>query len=447
MNRKPIVAILGRPNVGKSSLLNALAKKNIAIIHDMPGVTRDRNYVDISINSHEITLVDTGGFDTGTCDDVAMLVREHARMAVDEADIIVFLMDAKQGLQVSDREIADILRRSQKPIIYAVNKVDGPRDHDALPDFYSLGIENLVPIAARHRIGIADLVEQILKYIPQTHPEAQKPDREIVVALVGKPNVGKSSIINKILGYERLLVSDRAGTTRDPVDSLLRYHGVLIRFIDTAGIRKKSAISYQLEKYCVFRAFTSIEQSSVCVLVLDATQGISTQDAKIASLIYEKKRACVLVINKWDQIEKDEKSHTLFLKNVAAELPFLDYAPVLTISALTGLRVRKILDNILKLDEVFNKRITTAVLNKGIREIIERHSPPRGARTGTKVYFATQVSTAPPAFTLFTNNPSAFSATYLRHLERELRNRFDFHGVPLSIQVVHRTQSSHRMRK
>lgn len=444
MVRKPVVAIIGRPNVGKSSLFNALAKKNIAIIHDMPGVTRDRNYIDITLGNRCITLVDTGGFDTQVRDDIALLTREHTRMAVDEADVIVLLMDAKEGLQVADREIVDVLRTSNKPIVYAVNKVDGPRDYDTISEFYSLGVDHIVPIAARHRLGIEELIEHIQKYIPAAPNTTSASDREVVVSIVGRPNVGKSSLINKILGYERLLVSSQAGTTRDPVDSLVRYHGMTIRFIDTAGIRKKSSLSYQLEKYCVFRSFMSISRSSICVVVLDATQGITTQDAKIASLVREKKRACILAVNKWDLIEKDEKTHSDFLKRVAAELPFVDYAPVLTISARTGLRARKILDIIIKLDSTFNKRIPTAELNKGIQEIINRCSPPRGTRAKTKVYFAAQVETAPPVVTLFTNNPSAFSESYMRYVEREMRERFDFQGVPLTINAKPRTRPTHK---
>ncbi|MCX8043761.1 MAG: ribosome biogenesis GTPase Der [Desulfobacterota bacterium] len=442
MARNPIVAIVGRPNVGKSSLFNALAKKNIAIIHDLPGVTRDRNYRDIEYNGCAFTLVDTGGFDPAARDDVGKLVREHTRIAIDEADVIIFLMDAKEGLQVTDHDIADVLRASQKPVIYAVNKVDGPRDREVLPDFYRLGVETIVPVAARNRIGITELLDSILRNLPHARSTAPESDEEIVVSIIGRPNVGKSSCINAILGYERLLVTDTAGTTRDPVDSVLRYHGKTIRFIDTAGIRKKSSISYQLEKYCVFRAFMSINQSTICIIVLDATQGVTTQDAKIASLVCEKKRACILAVNKWDLIEKNDKTHSAFLKNIAAELPFLDYAPILTVSARTGLRVRKILDSIVRLDEVFKKRVPTAALNKGLRDIVEHCPPPRGRRTQTKIYFASQVETAPPTFTLWTNNPSAFTKSYIRHLEREIRQQFGFAGVPLHIKPAYRSRAA-----
>lgn len=441
MQKRPVVAIIGRPNVGKSTLFNALAGKNIAIIHDMPGVTRDCNYVDITLDDLVVTLVDTGGFDPGSQDDVGMLVREHARMAVVEADVIIFLLDGKEGLHPGDTDIAHILRRVNKPVIYAVNKVDGRREQEAVPDFYRLGVETLLPIAARHRVGITDLIEHITRYVPRSVTADDATGDEIVVSILGRPNVGKSSFVNKILGYERLLVSDMAGTTRDPVDSLLRYHGRTIRIIDTAGIRKKSALALQLEKYCVFKALTSIQRSSICVVLIDATQGVTGQDAKIAALVCEKRRACVLVINKWDIIEKDRSTHDRFLKSVADALPFLDYAPVLTVSARTGLRVRKILDTLVELDGVYKKRVATAAINKALRAIVERHPPPRGPRSKTNVYYAAQVEAAPPVFRVVVNNPDAFSSSYIRYCERELRERFGFYGVPLTVHVVPRTRA------
>lgn len=433
MKVKPVVAIIGRPNVGKSTLFNALAKKNIAIIHDLPGVTRDRNYTDIIWDEFSFTLVDTGGFDPGLKDEMATLVFEHAQVAVEEADLILFLLDVKEGLQFADFDIARLLIKSNKPVLYVVNKVENNFDQENAFEFYSLGTDEIITISAKNRIGISKLLEHILKNIPQICHSHYHKD-EIIVSIVGRPNVGKSSFVNKMLGYKRLMVSDKAGTTRDPVDSLIRYNNRIIRFIDTAGIRKKNTITFSLEKYCVFQALKSINRSSICILMLDATQGITTQDAKIASQIYDRKRACIIVINKWDLLTKNIKSHDTFIREVSGILSFINYSPMVTVSALTGLRVRKILDIILDLDIVFNKRVTTSFLNKGISKIIEHNPPPRSNRSKVKIYFATQVDTAPPFIKLFTNYPSALPDHYKRYLEKSLRELLDFKGIPICLQ-------------
>ena len=437
MKAKPIVAIIGRPNVGKSTLFNALAKKNIAIVHDLPGVTRDRNYIDVTHDEFSFTLIDTGGFDPGTDDAMGRLVQEHARVAVEEADLIIFLMDGKEGLMYGDEEIALILQRSKKPVLYAVNKVESLADETNLAEFYRLGIEPLLSVSAKYRQGITDLMHEVSTRIPEAQADESSQD-EIVVSIIGRPNVGKSSFINKLLGYERLMVSAAAGTTRDPVDSLFRFNNQSIRFIDTAGIRKKSTISYSLEKYCVVQALKSINRSSICMLMLDASQGVTTQDAKLAAQIYDRNRACILVINKWDLLEKDNKTHDAFTKQVQSELAFIDFAPVVTVSALTGLRVRKILEIIIEIGRVYEKRVSTPELNRGLKEIFNTNPPPRGRSSKTNIYYATQVETKPPAFKLFTNNVEAFPDNYRRYLERSIREQFDFQGVPICLYITQR---------
>ncbi|MEI6127933.1 MAG: ribosome biogenesis GTPase Der [Pseudomonadota bacterium] len=441
MKTKPIVAIIGRPNVGKSTLFNALAKKNIAIVHDLPGVTRDRNYIDVTLDAVSFTLVDTGGFDPGVEDAMGRLVQEHARVAVEEADLIIFLMDGKDGLMYGDEEIARILQRSQKPVLYTINKVESRVDEINIADFYKLGIEPLFSISAKNRLGISDLMDAVCKSIPESQEDTSSQD-ETVVSIIGRPNVGKSSFINKLLGYERLMVSSMAGTTRDPVDSLFRFNNKTIRFIDTAGIRKKSTISYSLEKYCVFQALKSINRSSICMLMLDASQGVTTQDAKLAAQIYDRNRACILVINKWDLIEKDNKTHDAFTKQVQSELAFIDFAPVVTVSALTGLRVRKILEIIIEIARVYEKRVSTPELNRGLKEIYDTNPPPRGKSSKTNIYYAAQVDTGPPMFKLFTNNIDAFPDNYRRYLERSIREKFALQGVPICLHIRQRDKKT-----
>jgi len=433
MQVKPVVAIIGRPNVGKSTLFNTLAKKNIAIVHDLPGVTRDRNYTDIAFDEFSFTLVDTGGFEPDLKDEMGALVFEHAQVAVEEADLILFLLDVKEGLQFADYDIARLLLKSNKPVLYVVNKVENNLDQKNASEFYSLGTDKIITISAKNRIGISDLLKLILDNIPQIRL-SYYPHDEITVSIVGRPNVGKSSFINKILGYKRLMVSDNAGTTRDPVDSVIRYNNKTIRFIDTAGIRKKNSITFSLEKYCVFQALRSINRSSICILMLDASQGITTQDAKIASQIYDRKRACILVFNKWDVLSKDNKSHDAFIRDASNLLSFINYSPMVTVSALTGLRVRKILDIILELDAVFNKRVSTSSLNKCISKILEKNPPPRRNRNKVNIYFATQIDTSPPFIKLFTNYPAELPDHYKRYLEKSLREQLDFNGSPICLQ-------------
>lgn len=434
---KPVVAIIGRPNVGKSTLFNAVAKKNIAIIHDMPGATRDRNYTDITWEDKSLILVDTGGFEPETEDDMARLVRENTTAAIEEADIIIFLMDGRQGLQFGDMDIAGILKKTMKPVIYTVNKVENQKTQENVADFYRLGVDPIFTVSAKNRTGINELMASVCSLITEQKQTVTEID-ETVVSIIGRPNVGKSSIINRLLGSERLLVSDYAGTTRDPVDSIIKYNQRHIRFIDTAGIRKKARISFNLEKFCVFHALRSIERSTLCILVLDAQDGVTAQDAKLASLIRERYRGCIIAVNKWDILEKDDKTHDRFIKQIRSELSFIDFAPVVIMSALTGHRVRNILDIIEDIRTGYHMRIATPVLNKGISDIVRSKPPPRGGKADTKVYYATQVITAPPVVKLFTNNPECFSQSYRRYLERSIRDKFGFKNTPVCLQIAKR---------
>lgn len=442
----PVVAIIGRPNVGKSTLFNVIARRNIAIIHDLAGVTRDRNYTEVTLDSHSFTLIDTGGFDPAGEDNFARLVREQASFAVDEADLIIFLMDGTEGLLHSDLDIARLLQKSGKPVLYVVNKVEGRNIEDGLFDFYRIGVEKILSISAKHRTGIPDLIDAICSSIPAGNPEEQADD-EIVCSIIGRPNVGKSSLINRLIGQDRFMVSPQAGTTRDPVDTIMRYHDQAIRFIDTAGIRRKSSLGYKLERFCDLMALKSISKSAVCILMIDATDGVTTHDARLAAQIYDRRRACIVAVNKWDLIEKQDKSYEHFLKDVRAKLAFIDYAPVVALSALTGQRVRNILDMILDIGQRYRLRISTPEINRVIQEICAHHTPPGSGTRRTKIYYVTQFATAPPVFKIFTNNPQAFTKPYIKYLERSLRERFKMDCIPLCLQVTGRAKKDSDSKK
>jgi len=442
----PVVAIIGRPNVGKSTLFNTIARRNIAIVHDLPGVTRDRNYTDVTIDSHSFTLIDTGGFDPAGEDDFTRLVREQAAFAVEEADLIIFLMDGTDGLLHSDIDIARQLQISGTPVLYAVNKVEGRNLHDGIPDFYRIGTDMVYPISALHKTGIPELIDAIRAHIPEGNP-SKHADNEIVCSIIGRPNVGKSSLINRLIGQERFMVSEQAGTTRDPVDTLMRYHEQTIRFIDTAGIRRKSSLGYKLERYCELMSLKSITRSDVCILIIDAADGVTAYDARLAGHIYERSRACIIAVNKWDLVEKQDKSYEHFIRDVKARLAFLDFAPVVALSALTGQRVRRILDMILDIGSRYRHRITTAEVNRAIEGVCAHHPPPGTGNRRTKIYYITQVATAPPVFKLFTNNPQVFTKSYIRYLERALRERLNMDSIPLCLQVTGREKKDAPARK
>ena len=429
---KSIVAIIGRPNVGKSTLFNAITRRRKAIIDDIPGVTRDRNYMDVERDGKSFLLVDTGGFDTGSDSEMARMIREQAQMAIEEADAILFLMDGREGLHHTDIEITRMLQKINKPVFYTINKVESAELELNSTEFYQLGVEPLYTISAKNRVGINDLMDEVTGSLPDI-PLKKNEGEETVVSVIGRPNVGKSSFVNRILGYERLLVSDQPGTTRDSIDTVFRYKHKTIRIIDTAGIRRKSRVSLRIEKYCIMEALRSIRNSSVCLLLIDASQGVTDQDQKLAAEIYEMGRACILVINKWDLIEKDNKTHDNYMSEVYAQLPFLDFAPALCVSALTGLRVRKVLDLIEEVEGIYEQKVSTSEFNKLLKTAFARNPLPRLGRGSVKIYYGTQDGTSPPSFVLFTNAPQDVPENYKRFLEREIRERFGFAGTPIRL--------------
>lgn len=438
---KPVVAIVGRPNVGKSTLFNALARRNVAIIHDMPGVTRDRNYIDIPWEGGAFVLVDTGGFATDEEDAFHEQVRHQTRLAIEEADLVLLVMDGTEGLQHGDEELYRMLARTGKPVACVVNKTESQAVQDGLADFYRLGAaDDIVTVAAKHRIGLNDLMLRITGMIPRSGVQVDRDRDEIVVSIIGRPNVGKSSLVNRLVGQERSLVSPGAGTTRDPVDTCLAYNGRIIRLIDTAGIRRKSRVGYTVERYCVFQAFRSVGQSEVALLLIDALQGVTAQDAKLAAQICERGRACVIVVNKWDLIEKDSRTHQEYVRSVREALPFLEYAPVCIVSAETGQRVRGVLDVVCRIHGHWADRIPTAELNRALETITARKPPPRTGRGRTnRLYYMAQVETAPPLFRISAGNAAAVPDTYARYVEHCLRERFGFEGIPLRLRFVDKT--------
>ncbi len=429
---KPIVAIVGRPNVGKSTLFNRIAGGKKAIVFDEPGVTRDRNYADVEWGDARFTLIDTGGFEPASKDRIFVQMREQCQLAMDEADVILLVMDGKEGLTPSDREIADLLRRQEKPVFYVVNKIDGPQHEDKAYEFYSLGIEDLYSISAEHRYGVDDLIDQVVKGFP-TSVEEPKDEKGTKVSVIGRPNVGKSSLINRLLGYKRVLVDEVPGTTRDAIDTPIERDGKRYILIDTAGIRRKSRISLRLEKYSIVEAFRTIDQSDVVLLVLDAAEGVTDQDARVGGFIHEKGKGCILLINKWDLIRKDSETIKEFEKKVYEDLKHLSYAPILFISALTGQRVDRILDLIDQVAGEARRRIPTSALNKRFGQWVEKHTPPLYKNRRVKLNYITQVSVVPPTFLIYTNIPEGIHVSYERYLINQMREEFSFEGVPIRL--------------
>ena len=437
---KPVVAIVGRPNVGKSTLFNALAGEMISIVKDTPGVTRDRIYADVSWLDKEFTLVDTGGIEPESKDIILSQMREQAQIAIDTADVIIFLTDVRQGLVDADSKVADMLRRSAKPVVLVVNKVD--HFEKFMPDvyeFYNLGIGDPMPVSSASRLGIGDMLDEVVKYFPQGAGEEEEDDRPRV-AIVGKPNVGKSSIVNKLLGEQRVIVSDIAGTTRDAIDTEIKYNGREYVFIDTAGLRRKNKIKEELERYSIIRAVSAVERADVVLMVIDASEGVTEQDAKIAGIAHERGKGIVIVVNKWDAIEKNDKTMKEYENEIRRVLSFMPYAEIMYVSAVTGQRLVKLYDMIDMVIENQTLRIQTGVLNEIIMEATAMQQPPSDKGKRLKIFYVTQVAVKPPTFVIFVNDKELMHFSYTRYLENRIRDTFGFKGTSLKFIIRERKE-------
>ena len=437
---KPILAIVGRPNVGKSTLFNTLAGEKISIVEDYPGVTRDCIYADVTWLNHSFSMIDTGGIEMDTSDEMLKHMREQANIAIDTADVILFLVDVRQGLVDADYKVADMLRRSGKPIVLVVNKVDNYEKY--MPDvyeFYNLGIGDPHPVSATSKLGLGDMLDAILEVIDMDKMEEEEDDRP-KVAIVGKPNAGKSSLINKLLGEERVIVSNVAGTTRDAIDTEIVYNGTEYVFIDTAGLRRKSKIKEAIERYSIIRTVAAIERSDVVVLMIDAVEGVTEQDAKIAGIAHDRGRGLIIAVNKWDAIEKDNSTVKEYTKRVRDVLSFVPYAEIVFISALTGQRTKKIFDLLETVIQNHAMRIQTGVLNEILMEAVAMQQPPSDKGKRLKLFYMTQVSTKPPTFVLFVNKKELMHFSYQRYIENRIRDTFGFVGTPIRIFIRERKE-------
>lgn len=437
---KPIVAIVGRPNVGKSTLFNALAGENISIVKDTPGVTRDRIYADVTWLKHHFTMIDTGGIEPDSSDIILSQMREQAQIAIDTADVILFLVDVRQGLQDADSKVADMLRRSKKPVILVVNKVDSFQKFMAdVYEFYNLGIGDPIPVSAASRLGIGDMLDAVVALFPERAGGEEEDDRP-KIAIVGKPNVGKSSIINKLTGKNRVIVSDIAGTTRDAIDTDIRFNGKDYVFIDTAGLRRKNKIKEELERYSIIRTVTAVERADVVVVVIDAKEGVTEQDAKIAGIAHERGKGVIIAVNKWDAIEKNDRTIYEFTRRVREVLSFMMYAEILFISAETGQRLPKLFEIIDMVIENQTLRIQTGVLNEIITEAVAMQQPPSDRGRRLKIFYVTQVSVKPPTFVIFVNDKELMHFSYTRYLENKIRDAFGFRGTSLKFIIRERKE-------
>lgn len=437
---KPVVAIVGRPNVGKSTLFNALAGEMISIVKDTPGVTRDRIYADVSWLDKEFTLVDTGGIEPESKDIILSQMREQAQIAIDTADVIIFLTDVRQGLVDADSKVAEMLRKSAKPVVLVVNKVDSfEKFMTDVYEFYNLGIGDPMPVSSASRLGIGDMLDEVVKYFTEGAGEEEDDDRPRV-AIVGKPNVGKSSIINKLLGEQRVIVSDIAGTTRDAIDTDIVHNGKEYVFIDTAGLRRKSKIKEELERYSIIRAVSAVERADVVLMVIDAVEGVTEQDAKIAGIAHERGKGIIIVVNKWDAIEKNDKTMREYESEVRRVLSFMPYAQVMYVSALTGQRLAKLYDMIDMVIENQSLRVATGVLNEIMMEAVAMQQPPSDKGKRLKLYYITQVSVKPPTFVIFVNDKELMHFSYTRYLENKIREAFGFKGTSLKFFIRERKE-------
>ena len=432
---KPLIAIVGRPNVGKSMLFNKLVGQRLSIVEDTPGVTRDRLYAEAEWLNRKFDLVDTGGIEPGTDSEILAFMRQQAEIAIQNATVIIFLCDVKTGLTASDQEVANMLLRSGKPVVLAVNKMDqvGHTNPD-IYEFYNLGLGDPIPVSAVHGHGTGDLLDECFKYFPP-EDEEEVDDDVIKVAIIGKPNVGKSSLVNRILGEQRVIVSDMAGTTRDAVDSYFENKKGKYLFIDTAGMRKKSKVDDPIEKFSVLRATMAIERADVCLILIDANEGVTEQDTKVAGLAHEAGKACIIVVNKWDSIEKDDKTMDKMRADVRRDLSYMTYAPILFISALTGQRVDRLFDLINYVVDQASLRITTGMLNSVLADATARVQPPTDKGRRLKIYYMTQIGIRPPHFVCFCNDAKLFHFSYQRYLENQIRSTFGLEGTPVRLTI------------
>ncbi len=436
---KPLVAIVGRPNVGKSTLFNKLIGRRLSIVEDTPGVTRDRIYADAEWLSHSFTLIDTGGIEPESEDIIAVQMRRQAELAIETADVIVFLVDGREGMTAADEEVASMLRKSNKPVVLAVNKLDAPKFHDAIYEFYALGLGDPIIISAGQGLGLGDMLDEVCAHFPEE--TAEEGERPLNIAVVGKPNVGKSSLVNAILGEERCIVSNIPGTTRDAVDTPFTVDGEPFVLVDTAGIRRKRAVEDEtIERYSVIRSLAAVRRADVVLIVVDAEQGLSEQDVKIAGYVHEEGKPSVLVVNKWDLIEKDTNTMNQFKKDMQVDLAFMDYVPFLFISAKTGQRVNKLLSAAKESYAQSIRRIKTGTLNDIVNEAISMTEPPAMSGKRLKIYYATEVSVQPPTFVFFVNDESLVHFSYKRYMENYFRKTFGFAGTPIKIIFRNRTR-------
>lgn len=437
---RPVVAIVGRPNVGKSTLFNTLAGDKISIVQDTPGVTRDRIYADVSWLNYNFTIVDTGGIEPESNDVILRQMREQAEIAIATADVIMFITDVRQGLVDADSKVADMLRRSGKPIVLVVNKVDSFEKF--MPDvyeFYNFGLGDPIPVSAASQLGLGDMLDEVAKHFDENAMDETEDERPRI-AIIGKPNVGKSSIINKLLGEERVIVSDIAGTTRDAIDTTIKRNGTEYVFIDTAGLRRKNKIKEEIERYSIIRTVSAVERCNVAVLVIDATEGITDQDTKIAGIAHERGKGMIIVVNKWDAVEKDDKTMNKFTNDIRQKLSYMPYAELLFVSAETGQRLPKLFETIDAVIENHSLRIATGVLNEIMAEAVALNQPPSDKGKRLRLYYITQVAVKPPTFVIFVNDKELMHFSYTRYIENKIREAFGFKGTPLKFIIRERKE-------
>ena len=430
---KKMVAIVGRPNVGKSTLFNTLAGERVAIVQDTPGVTRDRIYADVEWLNHKFTIIDTGGIETDTEDIIKKSMREQAEIAIETSDVIIFVTDVKSGVTATDMQVADMLRRSKKPVLLCVNKVDNYEKYEPyIYEFYNLGIGDPYPVSASSKLGLGDMLEKVVEEFGDTEDEAEEDDTPRI-AVIGKPNTGKSSIINRLIGSDRLIVSDIAGTTRDAIDTRIKRNGREYVFIDTAGLRRKSKIKDEIERYSIIRTVAAVERCDIAVLVISAEEGITEQDTKIAGIAHERGKGMIIVVNKWDLVEKDTNTMNRVKKEIRQKLAYMPYAEMLFVSALTGQRLVKLYDTIDLVEQYACLRIQTGVLNEILTEAVAETEPPSDKGKRLRLYYITQVSVKPPTFVIFINSKELAHFSYIRYIENKLREAFLFKGTPIKI--------------